>query len=61
MAEGNNHNRISAFTRSSAENDILFTNVNVEIHKDNLEADSESVGAPKSRRTSGIPAVPVWG
>ena len=46
--ESNNHNRISVFTRSSAEDDILFTNVNVEIHKNNLVADSESVDAPKS-------------
>src|SRR5260370_19982511 len=44
----NNHNRISVFTRSSAENEILFTNVNVEIHKDNVVVDSESVDAPKS-------------
>ena len=36
------------FTRSSAENDILFTNVNVEIHKSNLVVDSESVDAPRS-------------
>jgi hypothetical protein len=46
--ESNNHNRISVFTRSSAEDDILFTNVNVEIHKNNLVADSESVDALKS-------------
>jgi len=46
--EGNNHNRISVFTRSPAENDILFTNVNVEIDKNNLVVDSESVDAPIS-------------
>jgi hypothetical protein len=46
--ESSNHNRISVFTPSSVENDILFTNVNVEIHKSNLVADSESVDAPKS-------------
>ena len=33
--KSNNHRRISVFTRSSAENDILFTNVNAEIHKNN--------------------------
>jgi hypothetical protein len=31
--ESNNHIRINVFTESSAEDDILFTNVNVEIDK----------------------------
>jgi len=50
-----NHNRISVFTRSPAENDILFTNVNVEIDKNNLVVDSESVDAPSSPENSRYP------
>jgi hypothetical protein len=42
------------FTSSSAENDILFKNVNVEIHKNNLVVDSERFDAPMLPKLDGF-------
>jgi hypothetical protein len=59
--ESNNRNRISVFTRSSPENDIFFTNVNVETHKKTKSLIQKALTLLKASRTSGISAVPVGG
>jgi len=39
----------------------LFTNVNTEIHKKAKSLIQNALTQLRARRTSGIPAVPVWG